>query len=331
MSHRGIQLQFVFEENENDQLSVAGGGVGHGLTLERKLYYREMVARFAHHQALIWVIGDESNYWDEYATMEALASEIRALDPYRHPIAFHSKHPCIGCPEAYPTIIEQYSPYFWFDSFEATAYQTVPNGYNISTVLLCSGQASTRKWAHYGDEQSLYALPSNLDENRRKTLWGNLMGGGAGVAWYPGFNDLNQYPPGTSLCDYFDIAVEDFRLFENYFLQTKIAIDIFQEELPFLEMTANNGLASPSPQGNYVFHRPEDPGQGIKAIYAVYRGTGSECNLTIGPGEHSVEWHNPRSEGEPLAGPALLGPGEVQLAPPEQDPGMDWLAIVRQQ
>src|SRR5262245_3166472 len=220
LTQRGLQLQFVFEENENDHLSLASGGLGYGLTPERKLYYREMVARFAHHPAVHWVIGDESNYWDEIATMESLALAIRAFDPYSHPISFHSKHPCSGtsCSEQYPVIIAQYSPYFDFEAFEGSGYQTVPGGYNNCAIQLVQGQVGRRRWAHYGDEQSLNAIPTNLDENRRKALWGNLMGGGAGVAWYSGNNIASQYPPGVDRCDYSDIAVEDFRVLEDYFL-----------------------------------------------------------------------------------------------------------------
>jgi len=331
MNQRGILLQFVFEENENDQLSVAAGGLGYGLTPERRLYYREMVARFAHHQGVNWVIGDESNYYDEYATMESMASAVRALDPYSHPLAFHGKHPCGGsC--SIPSVFLQYSPYFEFPAFEASVFQTAPGGYNNSTVALVAGQASSaRKWAHYGDEQSLNATPTNLDENRSKALWGNLMGGGAGVAWYPGNNIVSQYPPGVDMCDYFDLSVEDLRFHEDYFRQTGFATGIFRTQLPFTEMVADNDLASPRGSQDYVFHRPENQDLGIPAVYAVYRAFGTETELTLGLGTHSVDWFNPRTGEGPLPATPLVGPGPQALVPLAQDPGMDWLAIVRQQ
>lgn len=330
LTQRGLQLQFVLEEQENDHLPVPNGGLGVGLTPERKLYYREMVARFAHHPAVIWVIGDESNYWDEVEDMQSLAAEIRALDPYRHPIAFHSKHPCPGCTPVIPSIVAQYAPYFAFEAFEATAFQTAPGGYNQSTIQLREAQVGSRPWSHYGDEQSLNAIPTNLTVNRTRALWGCLMGGGAGIAWYPG-NHSSQYPPEIDVCDYFDLSIEDFRLLEDYFLQTSIAVELFRNELPFTEMVADNALASVVGSSDYVFMRPEDAGQGIRAVYAVYRGTGSATNLTLGPGPHTVEWWNPRTGAGPIAAPSLVGPGSIALPPPAQDPGQDWLAIVRQQ
>jgi len=331
MSARGIQLQVVFEEGENDQISVPAGGMGNGLTPERKLYYRELIARFAHHPAVLWVIGDESNYFDEIPVMESLASEIRALDPYRHPITFHSKHPCFGeCAEPYPSVVQQYQPYFGFNAFEVTAFQTAPGGYNSSTIQLRQGQASSRKWAHFGDEQSLNATPVNLTTNRTKALWGNLMGGGSGVAWYPGNDYPSQYPPGTNVCDYFDLTAEDMRVFQPYFDATRHAVTLFHQELPFTEMFADNALASVNQAADYVFRRLENAATGTSAVYAVYRGTGTATDLTIGPGTHSVDWFDPRTGAGPFPASPLVGPGAVLLEPPPMDPGEDWLAVVRQ-
>ena len=257
LTQRGLLIQFVFEEQENDQLTLAQGGLGLGLTNERKLFYRELVARFAHHPALIWIVGDESNYYDEPATMQQLANEIHALDPYDHPLTFHGKHPCSGggCPQQIPTVYAQYLPYFGFTGIAATAFQTAPGGYSSSTAQLVSG-TSAHPWAIFGDEQSLNAVPSNRADNRKKALWGNLMAGGAGIAWYPGNNVASQYPPGVVMCDYYDLAIEDMRLLELYFLEGSYALSIFHAQLPFTEMQANNGLASPSGGQDYVFHRP---------------------------------------------------------------------------
>jgi hypothetical protein len=54
LNARGLHLEMVLEENENDEISVPDGGLGTGLTNERRLYYRELVTRFGHHLALQW-------------------------------------------------------------------------------------------------------------------------------------------------------------------------------------------------------------------------------------------------------------------------------------
>ena len=55
MTQLGLQIHFVTQENENDE--ELGGDSS--LNDIRKLYYRELVARFAHHPALQWNIGEE--------------------------------------------------------------------------------------------------------------------------------------------------------------------------------------------------------------------------------------------------------------------------------
>ena len=48
-------MHFKTQETENEQL-LDGGNVG----VERKVYYRELIARFGHHLALNWNMGEEN-------------------------------------------------------------------------------------------------------------------------------------------------------------------------------------------------------------------------------------------------------------------------------
>ena len=77
MDRLGIQLHVVLQETENDR--KLGGGPG--LNPARKLYLRELIARFAHHHALIWNLGEENNTPD--ADRKSIAGYIRSLDPYK--------------------------------------------------------------------------------------------------------------------------------------------------------------------------------------------------------------------------------------------------------
>ena len=84
MTSQGIQLHVVTQEVENDELL---GGSG-DLNPARQLYYRELVARFAHHPALVWNLGEEND--NTTAQRTAFSNYIRALDPYNHPVSVHS-------------------------------------------------------------------------------------------------------------------------------------------------------------------------------------------------------------------------------------------------
>ena len=51
----GLFMHFKLQEYENDQL-LDGGALGD----ERRLYFREIIARFGHHLALTWNMGEEN-------------------------------------------------------------------------------------------------------------------------------------------------------------------------------------------------------------------------------------------------------------------------------
>ena len=85
----GIFLHFVFNEAEAaNKRELDDGELG----IERKLYYREMVARFGHHLALEWNLCEEYNLNFDFGPerLRAFADYIRAIDPYDHPITVHS-------------------------------------------------------------------------------------------------------------------------------------------------------------------------------------------------------------------------------------------------
>ena len=55
-TEKGMFLHFKTMETENEML-LDDGDLGR----ERKLYYRELIARYAHHPALNWNLGEEIN------------------------------------------------------------------------------------------------------------------------------------------------------------------------------------------------------------------------------------------------------------------------------
>jgi Domain of unknown function (DUF5060) len=81
--HMGLYLHFKTQEQENDQL-LDGGNLGN----ERKLYYRELVARFGHHLALSWNLGEENT--NTFSQHKGFCDYIRLIDPYKHNIVLHT-------------------------------------------------------------------------------------------------------------------------------------------------------------------------------------------------------------------------------------------------
>ncbi len=75
----GLQLHFKLQEVENN-LFMDGGALGR----ERRIYFREMVARFNHFLAVSWNMGEENTQHPD--VVRAQAHYIDSLDPYDHPL-----------------------------------------------------------------------------------------------------------------------------------------------------------------------------------------------------------------------------------------------------
>ena len=90
-TRKGMYLHFKMQETENDNHdkgyvpeSLDGGNLG----VQRKLYCRELVARFGHNLALNWNLGEENT--QTTAQQKAMVDYIAELDPYDHNIVVHT-------------------------------------------------------------------------------------------------------------------------------------------------------------------------------------------------------------------------------------------------
>ena len=303
MDYLGIMLHIVTQETENDQ--KLGGSPG--LNKIRRLYYRELIARFGHHSAIMWNLGEENNTPD--ADRKEIARFIRTLDAYKHPITFHTHANRI--PDFYEGV-------FGDPFFEAASVQGNMDNYNKDAVILRQKSAAAgRKWAIFGDEQNPAGsgvLPDAADPAhdlpRKLALWGNLMGGGSGVEWYFG----SKYPD-------MDINCENWRSREKMWDQTRFALEFFRRYLPFEQMEPANQLTSnPS---DYCFAYPGK-------IYAVYLPEGGTTKLDLREGPYEVRWYDPRHGGDLQIGTIdmIRGPGMKSIGFPPQDRGADWSILI---
>jgi len=251
---RGMHLHFKLQETEMDDnrrghkesknmkvpTSLDGGRLGP----ERKLYLRELVARFGHHLALNWNIGEENTQSTE--EVREMGNYLRKVDPYGHPIVIHT----------FPNQQEKvYPPLLGTDSPLTGA--SLQNPWNVvhqrTLQWIEASEKAGKQWVVANDEQnpadlgvppdpgfeghSGTANPKNgkgydLHDIRRDTLWGNLMAGGAGVEYYFGY----KLPEN-------DLYLENFRSREQSWNFCRIAIEIFRSsEVPFWEMKNANAL-----------------------------------------------------------------------------------------
>jgi len=306
----GIQMHVVTQEQENDQ---SLGDSLRQLNDVRMLYYRELVARFSHHLAVQWNLGEENT--NTNAERASFAQYIREMDAYDHPITVHMPNGVANT--FYDTIFTTPS---YLQYFEAASIQGTAGNYNSWAGNLRNESAAVgKKWAVYGDEQipSVTSDGSNFDELRRDALWGNLMGGGAGVEWYFGYQGA-----------FGDIQSEDFRAIEPLWQHTRYALEFFQNHLPFHLMAPGNNLLSNEGDNDLCLAKA---GQ----VYAIYLesagGNNTVLNISL-PGSYDVKWYNPRAGGSLQNGSIttlnVTSPGNFLLGQPPVSGSGDWVVLI---
>ncbi|MBI1372134.1 MAG: DUF5060 domain-containing protein [Phycisphaera sp.] len=309
MDKLGIQLHVVTQEQENDQL-LDGGELGD----TRKLYYRELIARFAHHRALVWNLGEENTNTD--AQRKAFCDYIHALDPYDHPVVCHT------FPNQHDKV---YTPLLGYPTFEGLSIQTDADVTGIHALTMKWIKRSIdagRPWCVFIDEPGSAAKgvtddgakDNNYDEMRRHALWGNLMAGGSGVEWYFGY----KYPHN-------DLNCEDWRSRAELWKQTHAAVSFFQQHLPFAEMHPADGLTEA--RDDYVFIQPGE----VYCVYLPDMAASRTVTLDLPDASYDVQWYNPREGGALTDGTIARahGPGAIDLGRPKSDDARDWVALLK--
>ncbi|UCE99471.1 MAG: DUF5060 domain-containing protein [Planctomycetota bacterium] len=303
MQKLGLMMHVLTQETENDQ-GLDGGDLG----IQRKLYYRELIARFAHHPALVWNLGEENTNTD--AQRMAFAAYFKSTDPYQHPVVVHTY------PRQYDKV---YNPLLGFESLDGTSLQMNKTGsetHSETIKWLERSAARNHKWIvcldEYGEGENGVKPDADFpdhDEPRKNCLWANLMAGGAGCEWYFGYKFAHN-----------DLNCEDWRSRDIMWDQTRYALDFFHEHLPFEQMSSADSLVSTG----FCFAKP---GQ----IYAVYLPEGGSANLTIEAGSYIVRWYNPRAGGQLQKSSVtnVTGPGKTDLGKPPKDINKDWTILVK--
>ena len=309
MDSLGIMLHCLTQETENDQ-GLDEGELGRA----RKLYYRELIARFAHHPALVWNLGEENTNTD--AQRKAFAEYIRNLDPYNHPIVVHTY------PGEYDKV---YTPLLGYKKFEGASLQMNETGSDTHSETLKWLRRSAKnghqwfvcldEYGHGKNGVKTDGLDPDHDEPRKNCLWPNLMAGGAGVEWYFGY----EFPHN-------DLHCEDFRSRDRMWDLTRYAIDFFHKYLPFTEMQSADELTTA--KEDYCFAKQ---GQ----IYTVYLPNGGTTDLDLGNSNaaFTVKWYNPRAGGPLLTGSVetIFGPGKKSIGTPPKESDKDWTCLITKQ
>jgi len=100
--------------------------------------------------------------------------------------------------------------------------------------------------------------------------------------------------------------------------------EFFERHLPFATMKPRDLLAR-RPDAACLAREGE--------VYAVYLPTGGSTSLDLGqsPGRFDVRWYDPPNGGalQTASLEAVIGPGVQELGRPPDNPGRDWVVLVR--
>lgn len=313
MQANGIAMHVMLQETENDQL-LDDGETGR----LRKLYLRELCARFAHHPAVLWNIGEENT--QTAAQVEAMSAYIDRVDGYDHPRVMHT----------YPNKKEEgYAPLLGSETLEGASLQSHVGNVPADTLeWIRRSEESGNPWVVSCDEigpASTGVMPDaddpDHDEPRRYAIWGHFLSGGAGIEWYFGYKYAHH-----------DLTAEDLRSRDEVWRQSKVALD-FMASIPVEQMDPQPELTEA--ENDYVL---ADRG----VVYAIYYpkdwfASSPEAMLNTLDAkartvDHSftVQWLDAKAGGELQTGSVeTVASGErVSIGAPPSKSG-DWVALVR--
>ncbi|MEM8893587.1 MAG: DUF5060 domain-containing protein [Bacteroidota bacterium] len=269
---KGMYLHFKTQENENDQ-KMDGGGLGR----ERRLYYRELIARYSHHLALNWNLGEE-----ETKTIQQLKEQATFFaenDPYQNITVVHT----------FPNEHEKYYRPLVDEATDIKGFSVQTNQRDFRRVhgvvkkWVEASATSGRKIVVAMDEpgEARHSLVPDEDDiahdtARYNALWGALMAGGAGLEWYFGYLHAHS-----------DLTCESWRSRDLFWDQCKLAHDFFTENnFPLTEMTNMNELTKD--EDDYVFAKTGE-------VYLVFVKKPSIVTMELPDVGYSGLWLNPKT------------------------------------
>lgn len=307
---KGMFLHFKTQETENDQL-LDGGALGN----QRKLYYRELVARFSHHLALNWNLGEENTNTTQQR--KDFAQFFHDNDPYQHHIVLHT----------FPGQTDQVYDPLLGNASRLTGASIQTSNQNFSqvhsqTAKWVNDSAATGKpWAVAVDEpgDAQHAIRPDNDagnsheDGRKNALWGTLLAGGWGNEYYFGYGHAHS-----------DLTLQDFRSRDDWWDYTRYALEFFEDnDIPFWQMQNDNSISTAA--NDYGFYKTGES-------YVVYLKQGGTTNLNLAgtSGTYDVRWFDPRNGGALQIGSVsqVSGGGMQNLGTAPNNTNQDWAILV---
>ncbi len=277
MMAKGVMPEFVLTENENQSLWESDEGVLGGFADGRKLYYREMVARFGYLNAIAWNIGEEIA-WNTgggvrtpltNSQQEDFANYLKALLP--NPEQIITIHNGPNTDDSVFTSNLGDNGYNSI-SFQGT-YSNDTYGHDRILYWVNQSASNSKPWVVRYTEPFVGGT-TNQDIWRKESLWASLTAGGAGVQYYDGGGR--------------DLTTQDYSTYDTPFAAMKNAYDFYVDnDIPFWEMSNNDGATS----SGWMMSKTDE-------YHVLYFQNGGSANVNFGnSGDYIIKWYDPRNGG----------------------------------
>jgi hypothetical protein len=300
---KGIFLHFVLNEAEEmNKRELDNAQLG----IERKLYYRELIARFGHHNGLQWNLSEEYDLDLDLTPkrIREFAQYVIDIDPYDHPVTVHNEG---RDPDP------NWLPFLGDERFSMTSFQFYEGNAKWGERV--------EKWRRLTEiagrplpislDEFMLLNPKNQEMVRKEILWPTYLSGGQ-LEYI-----LERY-----------LRNENFKEVEQMWQWTWYARRFMQEELPFWEMEPDDmALIGGTKElgGPQVFAKHG-------AVYAIYlpvaQPTGKLTMWRI-PGTFEQQWYNPRTGQFAGKSRRFQAEGTVSLGEPPTDPQEDWVVLIK--
>lgn len=317
----GLMVHFQLSESENTNYLEAKDGHG-AFADSRKIFYRELVARFGHHMAITWNVGEENQAKgtgieapNTHAQRKEFATRIRELTYYNDHISIHNG-PVGVFEDIYPQLIgfkDYTGPSLQTYLYKSEGKSDMLSNHDEVKKWYDKSANSAQKWVISIDEPWFGNRKEDLVPTLRKeVVWGAILAGGH-VEFYAGNDDVKHI---------------DYSTYEDCWKALGIAAQFMNENFAkeIVNMKPNDNLAIG--EDNWAI---ANEGK----TYLIYLKQGGEARVDlskVSDQEFEVKWFNPRTGEDLIDGtPNVIigGAEEVSLGVPPHTEGEDWIVLLK--
>ena len=309
MVSKGLMVHFILSEAENQSVfELADDFEGNANFADaRKIYYRELVARFGYLNAITWNIGEE-NGWErpnETFGRAITSNQQKSFADFLKELLYYNDNVVLQNGHAFDDSV--FNDLIGINNYTGASLQGPANSIERSHVGVLkwrnNSAEANKKWVVSFDRPFDFGSiePALF---REKSLWASILAGAGGFE----FNITAE-----------ERVVQDYSRFEGYWQHMKYLGDLFtSNNIPYQEMESKDELVS----NGWCFGKDYEH-------YVIYLKNEGTTDIDI-LGDYSVKWFDPRNGGVLVDGTVttISSGTNVNLGSPPNNTDLDWVVLL---